>query len=129
MDTIPHMDIVEKTLEISALKRKTIADNIANYNTPEFKASRLKFDEAWFTGETAALKTTNSKHITSAEFSADETGAVVEKDNGSKVREDGNNVNLNFEMVEMIKNNYVFGLGVKAINKEFSMVKTAIGKA
>ena len=127
--TSQYLDFIEKVMDVSAVKRKTIADNISNYNTPNFKASIVDFEKMFQNelngnGE-LSLKSTDTKHIKSFD---DQDGISIEKDYTTKEREDGNNVDLNAEMVDMIKNNFLSDLTVQAINKEFSLQKIAIGK-
>lgn len=124
-----YVDLVEQVMDVSAVKRKTIADNISNYNTPGFKASSVAF-EHMFQGVIkdegkVSLKGTEEKHITSR---FNENEVIIEKDYSTQERSDGNNVDLNAEMVEMIKNNYLFDVTIQAVNKEFSLHKLAIGR-
>lgn len=120
-----YVDFIEKTMDVSALRRKVNGDNIANYNTPGFKASKVKFEEMFEKQKENSMITTNEKHMVIGSLQND---VQMVKDTTTKERYDGNNVDLNAEMVEMIKNNYRFNMSVQAINKEFSLNKTAIGR-
>ena len=111
-------------MEISALKRKTIADNIANYNTPNFKGTKVVFEDM-FNGSDGKLKQTNEKHITG--FSGSDEPKLV-TDTTTKERYDGNNVDLNEEMIDMVKNNYMYNMSVQALNKQFALTKIARGQ-
>jgi len=121
-----HVDFLERIMDVSALKRKTNADNISNINTPGFKATKVEFEHLFDKQIDLSTKTSHEKHISKV---FDDKGSVVlTKDMTTKERYDGNNVDLNQEMIEMIKNNHIFGMGVQAINKEFSLNKIAIGR-
>lgn len=120
-----YTNFIEKSMDASAQKRKIISDNIANYNTPNFKASKVEFENMLNEGSNFDLTKTKNKHLS---MNDTEGEIKVIKDLKSKERTDGNNVDLNIEMMEMIKNNYAFNLNVQAINKEFGLIKMAIGK-
>lgn len=121
-----HVDFLEKIMDVSALKRKTNADNIANINTPGFKATKVEFEHLFDNQVDLSTKVSNEKHI--SKTIGDKNNVILEKDLTTRERFDGNNVDLNQEMIEMIKNNHIFGMGVQAINKEFSLNKIAIGR-
>jgi flagellar basal-body rod protein FlgB len=111
-------------MDYSHIKTKVISDNIANYNTPGYKASQVQFDSLFEKNTGLQLKTTNKNHITG---SNSDQGVEIVQDVTSKERADGNNVDLNQEMLDMIKNNYLFNTSVQALNKDFSITKLAIG--
>ena len=120
-----YMDFIEKNMDVATLKRNVISDNIANYNTPDFKATKMSFDHLFETSSGISLKQSKSSHLGGS-------GALKEpvlyQDVNTKERVDGNNVDLNVEMIDMIKNNSYYNKTVQAINKEFFLMKTAIGK-
>jgi flagellar basal-body rod protein FlgB len=118
-----QIDFLESIMDISTLKRKTNADNIANYNTPDFKATVVEFDNLFVRGEANNVSTSNERHIST--FDGDEEPSLV-KDTTTQDRYDGNNVDLNKEMVDMIKNNYMYTMSVQAINKQFMLNKIAM---
>lgn len=118
----PYIGLTERAMDISAFQRNVISNNVANYNTPDFKAVDVRFDE-FFKNEEMSMKKTNEKHLS---FDNDEKAVYVEKD--TKMRFDGNNVDLNKEMTEMIRNNYRFNNAVRAFNKEVNMMRTVLGK-
>lgn len=124
--TSDYVNFLEKTMDVSVLKRNVNADNISNVNTPNFKATTVNFDQLFDEKGYLQTKTTNDKHIKMT--FANNSDVKMEKDTTTKAGADGNNVDLNQEMVSMVKNNYVFGMGVQAINKEFTLEKTALGK-
>lgn len=123
-DFIPYLNTV---MDYSSVNRKVIADNIANYNTPDYKAKSLSFENALNNESDLSLETTNSQHISNKSSSTDISNyEVVETSDGSS-RVDGNNVDQTAEMIKMLKNNALYTTSVNALNKEFSLTKIAIG--
>jgi len=123
MDT--YMDFLQKNLDVNELKRNVSSNNIANYNTPNFKASQVNTDQLFSDEFGDKLKQTSTKHLSS--FSSQEDAQVV-TNTTSKQRSDGNNVDLTSEMIEMMKSNSHYTKAIQAINKEFLMIRTALGK-
>ena len=103
-------DAMSSALDSLALRQRVIADNIANVQTPGFKASRVQFEDAL----SAAV----------ADGDGDVTATV-----GTSLeptREDGNNVNLDTEVLSNIDTNLRFELATRAVNSEFTLVRTAM---
>lgn len=117
-----YMQFLGHSMDVASLARKATSDNVANYNTPNYKAVEVDF-VSFFQDENAKLKQTNDKHIG---VGTNGDGAIHQEmltEEGSN----GNNVDLNKEMAEMIKNNYRFNMVVTAFNKEAGMIRKALG--
>lgn len=123
------INYVQQNLDKSVVTRNVIANNIANYNTPDFKAQSVNF-ESHLGLSKGELKTTNVLHISgSSSSNKTATGVnyeIVENSDG-EARVDGNNVDQTSEMIKMLENNSVYTNSVNALNKEYSLIKTAIG--
>ncbi|MGF7535624.1 flagellar basal body rod protein FlgB [Bacillus mexicanus] len=123
-DFVPYLNSV---MDYSSVNRKVIANNIANYNTPDYKVKTASFENAMDSGDDIELETTNKLHISNKKNSKDPLNyEVVETSDGSS-RVDGNNVDQTAEMIKMLKNNALYTTSVNALNKEFSLTKIAIG--
>lgn len=120
-----YINFIEKNMDVAAVTRNVIADNIANYNTPDFKATKVSFDHLFEKSGDLSLKQSATKHFNRLGAS---TSPMLYQDTETKERVDGNNVDLNVEMIDMIKNNSYYNKAVQAVNKEFFLMKTAIGK-
>jgi flagellar basal-body rod protein FlgB len=79
-----------------AQRQSVISSNVANANTPGYKAHDVQsFDEAMQTS--MPLATTNSQHFASAQFEAIANGNGADK---SEVMVSGNDVNLEQEFLK-----------------------------
>lgn len=120
-----RMDFIERMMDYSAIKRNAISDNIANYSTPEYKATKVDFELALDNVKKLDMNHSREKHI---DTSIGRMGEIKQyKDYSTKARVDGNNVDLTLEMIEMIKNNSAYTKAVTGINHQFSLLKTAMG--
>ncbi len=93
--------LIEDTLSMTALRHRVIAGNLANINTPGYRARGVSFDE----------------HLGKA---------VVKEREDVVVRQDGNTVTLETEAAEMRKNALVHRLFLQAMNKNANMMRSAI---
>lgn len=104
-------DAMTSALDALSLRQRTIANNIANIQTPGFRASRVQFEDA--------LATQVSRG----------NGAVAPTVRRSlePTREDGNNVNLDTETVANIDTVLRYELATRAVEGKFSQLRTAMG--
>jgi len=115
-------------LNVSALKNKVIAENIANIDTPGYKAKNIDFkkvmEEYFSGGQKVSLKTTHEKHIKGANSS--EGFISTEFRNSPSLRNDGNDVNIDLEMYELSANGVLYSELSQLTGYQFTKLKTAI---
>lgn len=125
------VNTLQKGLNASWLRNQVISNNIANVDTPEFKASHVNFEnlmaEAAGVQDGLPLAVTNEGHIAGAAGTAfQNVTPEILTDETTTVRLDGNNVNIENEMVELAKNSINYYATVSKINSEFRKLNTAI---
>ena len=94
-------------------RQRTISDNIANLETPQYLAGRVDFESSL----SAALEAgTDARSATEASFthSLDPT------------MPNGNNVSLDTETLSGIETNLRYQLATTAINNKFGLLRTAV---
>ncbi len=90
-------------LKALSVKNSTISRNIANVDTPDYKSTKLEFAEVMEnynlekSKERVELSLTNSKHIQIKDLTLDAREHVRFQNNPS-LRNDGNDVNIDYEM-------------------------------
>lgn len=118
------VDDINSIMTFSVRKREAISNNISNQTTPNYKAQVVSWNEA-LEGSEGNLKVTNKGHIPLEQNAENFT---IERDNETKVNSDGNNVDLNKEIVEMMKNNQLFSTSLNALNNYYEAMGAARGK-
>ncbi|BAI80013.1 flagellar basal-body rod protein FlgB [Deferribacter desulfuricans SSM1] len=124
-----NIDKLSYALDVTSYKNKVISENIANVDTPFYKAKKLDFKDAMQdvmgTGKKLPLKVTNKYHISgsSENFSVSN---YVKYQNNMSVRNDGNDVNLDYEMSELAANGILFNMLSQITGYEFTRLKTSI---
>lgn len=116
---------LEKAISQSTAKQKVISNNIANVDTPNYKAQEVRFDTA-LSNEMQKLHAnkTNSKHI---EFGGSDVSSyrIVTKNN-TNYNHNGNNVDIDQEMTEMAKNQIQYNALIERLSGKFNSLKTVI---
>ncbi|MFY4773880.1 flagellar basal body rod protein FlgB [Metabacillus sp. RGM 3146] len=118
------MQSLEKAVDYSSLKQKVISNNIANVDTPNFKAQEVNFREA-LSSEVDKLQAnrTDSKHF---EFTGGTGEPFVFSNTNSSYQQNGNNVDIDSEMSEMAKNQIYYNALIDRLNGQFQSLKTVI---
>ena len=118
-------NLIKEDLNVSALRNKVIANNISNINTAGYKRKYVSFEDTLLnTKKSVSLKTTSEKHISSSNDSGDKR---IITDNSTSTRSDGNNVDIDTEMVNLTANNMMYESLTTALNNRFAMNKIARG--
>ncbi|WP_129409808.1 flagellar basal body rod protein FlgB [Marinitoga lauensis] len=124
------INIIPKALDAVETRQKIYSHNIANYNTPGYKRKDVSFEEelrkAMGDSNEIKLKTNNSKHLKNIPSINEVNYKIIEDDSRSN-REDGNNVDIDVEMVKMMENTLQYNALTRLINYRFSDYKTVIG--
>ena len=118
-DVFNYIDVMKQAADASSLRNKTIANNIANIDTPHYKRQDVSFAA----NLQQALK--NSKFETLDQkvdsLNIKKLRGVVYTDNDAfSYRLDGNNVDVDTENVYMAENQLMYQGITKSITSEFN---------
>ena len=114
------------------LKRNQVINaNVANAETPGFKAQEYKFEaplqEASETKGDHLLKTLHEQHLKSRNQSANiKINPNVSQRPSESVPQDGNTVDIDAEMALLAKNQILYRTTVEALNRKIGVLKYAI---
>jgi flagellar basal-body rod protein FlgB len=101
---------LESALDGLALRQRTIANNIANVNTPGYHAKRVAFEDAL------------ARSVQLGDGSAAATTARSQE----PTRTDGNNVNLDTETLSNIDTVLRYQFAARAADSQFTSMRTAM---
>lgn len=128
-------DLLGKAINYRALRGQMISGNIANIDTPFYKARDIDFetsmrDEALKlknqdNPNTLQIANTNSNHFQPIN-DISQTRATVFFRDGHMARNDGNTVDLDVEMSEMTKNSIMYNALTAAVKRDTAMMKMMI---
>ncbi|UUN83176.1 flagellar basal body rod protein FlgB [Clostridium botulinum] len=117
-------DLLKKSMDASSYRGKVISNNIANYNTPDYKRHYVTFEETLKDNlNNINMKVTAEKHMNDGV----EFGQVKEEvDNSTSIRTDGNNVDIDNEMVNNSANALMYNALVTQANNRLATTRYII---
>lgn len=121
--TSNSMLLMEKSMDYLWTKQAAILDNISNVETPNYKAKIVTFEESIRDRLRRAAGTRKAKQEVRRVI---ESSDLYVYESGESKRLDDNNVDTTAQMVEMARNAYQQQFIYNAINKSYSILRTAV---
>ena len=119
------IDSLEKGLNYSSLKQEVISQNIANVDTPDYKAKEVRFKDFLNQSMDQSKEAfrTDSRHF---RFNgAGSTNNIVEQKNVT-YNNNGNSVDMDKEMSDLATNQIYFDALTEQLNLKFNSLKDVI---
>jgi flagellar basal-body rod protein FlgB len=117
---------LNKAMDLAWRKNKALAANVANAETPKYKAVDLQFgqelEQAFSRGEKQQLTKTDPKHL---EVSPAAKANYV-LDTSGVMKSDGNNVDIDQQMVSLAQNSSDYANAAQLIRRQIGLVRSAI---
>jgi len=129
--TSNSMRMIEKSLDYTWRKQRIIAENIANNETPGYKAKYITFEEAFQRNLAAATGSLTSGNAAAGRKSRiqkaiGETGFTYHTSTAETTRLDGNNVNTDVETAELARTQLQYEYLVKQMSDQFTRLRIVI---
>ena len=132
--------LLEKSMGFLWTKQAAILDNIANAETPNYKAKVVTFEESLRTRleqrlvatRSAALRAGTGEDKKAGWVSTSSIRQIIQEaepyvfEAQEQTRMDDNGVNTTDQMVELIRNAYQQQYVYQAINKHYAILQTAV---
>lgn len=108
-----------------SLRQNTIADNLANIDTPGFRATAVDFESVL----RSAIGGATAGDASTEGAMARRLGgtAPMELDANTPVGENGNNVDLRKETLAAMQSQFMYQMVARAVTDRFALVKTVAG--
>jgi len=113
------VDLLEAGIKAEGLRQKAIASNIANLETPGYRRIDVRFEEL-------LAKALGSSGAVDPEVLRDKIEPLLHKPKQTPVKSNGNDVNLETEVGEMVKNTLRHTAYIRLLNKKYSQIVSAI---
>lgn len=125
-------DVAKRALNGLSARRDMIGQNIANVDTPGYKAQEVSFegvlkqtiDKTSNKISPVALKTTKARHLQGGASSTELLQAGYRQ--GGSSRADGNNVDIDQELTQMTETGIRYQAISQAVSKKFSLLKNLV---
>lgn len=129
-----NVEMLQRSMDVSLLRRDVIANNIANADVPNYKRSEINFEAALSnaiatenTKPGLILQTTDPRHVTNdrtVDWRAVQPRRVL--DYLSTEKNNGNNVNAEQEFMDAMQNQLMYTLMTQAVSFEFNQVNLVL---
>jgi flagellar basal-body rod protein FlgB len=119
------MAALRHQMTLAAARQAVAASNLANVNTPGYKAREADFEQALDGKLGDSLRLTDARHIAAA----DTSGPASHEAEGLAARADGNNVQIDRELLSMTTAAGEFARAQTALAAKFRLVRYAINEA
>ena len=115
------IDTITKSLDLHLQRHSIIADNIANAETPFFKARRVDF-------EAELQRAVEESDVIPGVNDIQSIEGRISQEPFSEVGQDLNTVDMDREMAAMNKNDVKYSANTQALSRKFLLLKYAIGE-
>ena len=111
-----HTDLLSKLADVASLRAKVHAANIANQNTPGYKAQRVEFEAAF---RTALADGSDPTEVDPVIITPDDTATQA----------DGNNVAVDREVLEQAQNSSMYNAYIGMLQGRKKLLTIAMTSA
>lgn len=120
----PTLGVLAKSMDMYLLRHAVITDNIANAETPFFKARRVDFESEL------------QRAVEANQFSGEEevsrsiasVSPAVSQEQNSEAGQDLNTVDMDREMAALTKNDIKYSSASQMVAKKFALLKYAVSE-
>lgn len=120
-----YVNVLQTSLDATALRNELIANNIANADTPKFKRKDLRFATELKNAMYTSGENTVDARVNKLDLNALKPEVYTDYEELS-FRMDGNNVDINTENAILAKNQITYQGLMASVNKEFSNLKAVM---
>ena len=121
---------LQKTLDTGSLRHKVLTSNIANIDTPTYKAFEVVMEDELKKNNRSAgpieLVRTSSRHLSGRHSSSNPIKIKPVDSSGNNFRADGNTVDLDRTMGKLAENTILYRSAAQIIKKKFQGLINAI---
>jgi flagellar basal-body rod protein FlgB len=124
-----NFEMIPNTMDALSLRQNVISQNIANYETPGYKRKYVDFEnelqKALSEDSALTLKVNRDQHINNT-LSLGKIQPNIQIDNSKSLRDDGNNVDPDMELVRMTQNTLKYNTLSRLMTYAIQRYETAI---
>jgi len=116
---------LENGLSYATLNNKTIANNIANVDTPNYKAKSVSFKDMLAKEQQMSISAyrTDNRHY---DFEIRQSTPGVNSADGLRYRNNGNGVNMDAEQLKLAENQIYYNALIERMNGKLNTLNTVI---
>jgi flagellar basal-body rod protein FlgB len=116
------ISMMQKSLDALWLRQKLISDNVANIDTPGYKSKSVKFEDFM---QNALM---GSDSVSDFYRKTQNINPQVIENDSTVLREDGNNVDIDAENVELVKTQIQYAYLSRMISNDVLRIKYVLNE-
>jgi flagellar basal-body rod protein FlgB len=122
--------LLERSLDLRADNQKLIVSNLANLDTPNYKAFKMmvaeQMERTAISGAPMPIARTHSGHMAPRTGHMDNAAVERVESNPRSIRGDGNTVELETEMANLAENTLLYNTATRIVANKFNLLKSVI---
>jgi flagellar basal-body rod protein FlgB len=122
--------MLQRSLNLRAQNQKLIVSNLANLDTPNYKAFKMMVADQPLPGSDPENRVTMTRtrlgHIASTRSLSETSRVERVDDNPHSIRGDGNTVELETEMSNLAENTLMYNTATRIVANKFNLLKSVI---
>ena len=122
--------LLERSLDLRADNQKLIVSNLANLDTPNYKAFKMmvaeQMERSAINGAPMPITRTHSGHMIPRAGHMDTAAVERVESNPRSIRGDGNTVELETEMSNLAENTLLYNTATRLVANKFNLLKSVI---
>jgi len=124
------INALNTSMNFRMMNQDVIASNIANADTPGYKAKKLDFETqlkvAMNVDGSHSMKADDKRHFVTANGGIKDVRGNVYFDPRMNIRNDLNSVDIDAEMAEQAENEFLYNAAAQIISKKLALLKYAV---
>jgi flagellar basal-body rod protein FlgB len=124
IDDLAVIESLRRQMALAAAKQAVAAGNLANVDTPGYRARDVRFDDALSRELSLPVATTSPRHLATEPQNGVETAEAE----GLQPRRDGNTVQIDRELLSMTEAAGQFARAQTVLAAKFRLVRYAISE-
>lgn len=117
-----NLNLLQKSLDGLWMRQQSVMNNITNYSTPGYKSSYVDFEAAL----RSSLNNYDGKNISQSIADIHDSEIVVGRNEELSLRQDGNNVDIEKENIELARSQLNYYYNVSQLNSYFKKLNMVI---
>lgn len=122
--------LLAKSLDLRSRNHHLITSNIANVDTPDYKAIHMDVEQALAsrlaTSQSVPLQRTHSGHLPLKQRQAEPEHAIRKDTGRLSLRGDGNTVDMDRSMARLSENSLLYNTAAQILRKKFDALRNVI---
>ena len=126
-------NLMQKSLDVMWERMNVTAQNIANIDTPHYKAQKVEFESLL----QQKLNALNNSYSAAMRYSGEDGNQKIQDiiasvqpqvytDNSTEMRADGNNVDIDYENLELARTQLQYSYLVKKFTDQYNLLRYAV---